>query len=148
MAKMDKDKFMKLAERAYDTYEIKKEQIFLFKLFQFEFSYDEQNRTCTITCPVTDLMINPSGLVHGGVLCFLADTAMGHTNFRFKEDPYVTLEMKTSFIKAAASGKLIATARYVKEGYNVSHMECEIKNEKGELLCKTSGTFYRYARKK
>lgn len=145
---MDKQEFMAHAEQAYDTYELKPESIFMFKMLQFEFNYDEEARTCTITCPVTDIMLNPAGIVHGGILTFLADTAMGHLNFHLKDAPYITLEMKTSFYKACNEGKLIATGRYIKEGYKVSFMEAEVTNEMGEPLCKTSGTFYRYEKKK
>ncbi|WP_077214861.1 PaaI family thioesterase [Bacillus dakarensis] len=145
---MDKQEFMAHVENVYDTYQQKPEQIFMFKLLQFQFDYDDEAKTCTITCPVTDIMHNPSGIVHGGIFTFITDTAMGHLNFRHKDAPYVSLELKTSFYKAAATGKLIATSRYVKEGYKVSFMEAEVKNENGELLCRTSGTFYRYEKNK
>lgn len=122
------------------------EKVFLFQLFQFDFSYDDDNRRCRIECPVVEAMFNPLGTVHGGMLTYLADTAIGHLNFRFKEDPYVSIELKTSYIKAVTSGKLIATASYVKDGYNVVFTECTIENEHGELVSTTSGTFYRYAK--
>ena len=105
---------------------------------------DEENKTCTITCPITDLMLNPSGILHGGIHTYIADTAMGHLNFHFKDAAYVSLELKTSYFKAISKGKLKATARYIKEGYKVSYLECDVKNEQGDLLCKTTGTFYRY----
>ncbi len=145
---VDKQEFMKRAEYAFDTFQLKPENIFMFKLLNFEFEYDDEARTCTVSCPVTDLMLNPSGIVHGGILTFLADTSMGHLNFRLKDAPYISLELKTSFFKATASGKLVATGRYIKEGHKVCFMESEVRNEKGELLCKTTGTFYRFEKKK
>ncbi|MCM3585319.1 PaaI family thioesterase [Mesobacillus maritimus] len=145
---MDKQEFMAHVERAYDTYEAKPESIFMFKLLDFDFDYDDEAKTCTITCPVTEIMHNPAGIVHGGIFTFIADTAMGHLNFRHKDAPYVSLELKTSFFNATTAGKLIATARYLKDGYKVCFMEAEVKNEQGDLLCKTSGTFYRFDKKK
>lgn len=141
---VNKQEFMAHMEKAYDTSAIKPESIFMFNMLQFEFDYDDEAKTCTITCPVTDIMYNPSGIVHGGIFTFLADTAMGHLNFRLKDVPYVSLELKTSFFKATKSGKLIATSRYKKDGYKISFMEADVRNEEGELLCTTSGTFYRY----
>ncbi|MCR1832823.1 PaaI family thioesterase [Oceanobacillus caeni] len=141
---MEKKEFMGLVEKAFDERNFNPESIFLFKLFQFDFQYDDENRTCTITCPISEVMLNPSGIVHGGVYTFLTDTAMGHLNFRLKDAPYVSLELKTSYFKAASTGNITATARYTKEGYKVCFMECEVHNEEGDLLCKTSGTFYRY----
>lgn len=146
-SKVEKEEWLKLIEKAYDERSQKPESVFLFKLFQFEFSYNEEERTCTITCPVSDLMYNPSGIVHGGVLTTLTDTAMGHLNFHFKDAPYVSLDLNTSYFKAVSSGKLIATARYNKDGYKVSFIECEVHDEKGDLVCKTTGTFYRYNKK-
>lgn len=145
---MDKQEFMAHVENAYDTYEAKPENIFMFKLLDFEFDYDDEAKMCTITCPVTDIMYNPAGIVHGGIFTFIADTAMGHLNFRHKDAPYVSLELKTSFFQATTTGKLIATARYLKEGYKVCFMEAEVKNEHGDLLCQTSGTFYRFDKNK
>jgi uncharacterized protein (TIGR00369 family) len=142
-----KEQFMQLAENAIDTYEMSPENVPMFKLLQFEFDYDEEAQTCTVSCPVTNLTFNPTGIVHGGILTYLADTSMGHLNFRFKDAPYVTLELKNSFFKASAAGKLIATARYVKNGYKIAFLESEVKNEEGEILCKTSATFYRYEKK-
>lgn len=144
---LEKQQFLKQAEYAYDSYDLKPESIFMFKMFQFEFDYDDEARTCTVSAPVTDLMYNPSGIVHGGILTFIADTAMGHLNFRFKNVQYVTLELKTSYFKAVTRGKLIATARYIKDGYKVCFIECDVRNENGDLLCRTNGTFYRYEKK-
>ncbi|WP_158591840.1 PaaI family thioesterase [Oceanobacillus halophilus] len=145
---MDKQEFMALAEKAYDNYEIKPESIMMFKLLQFEFDYNDEEKTCTIRCPITDIMLNPAGIVHGGIYTFISDTAMGHLNFRVKDTPYVTLDMNTSYFRATSTGEIVATARYSKEGHKVSFMECEVKNEQGDLLCKTTGTFYRYEKKK
>ncbi|WP_158211567.1 hypothetical protein [Alkalihalobacterium alkalinitrilicum] len=38
--------------------EFSPEQIFLFRLFNFEFSYDEEKRQCTIECPVSETKEN------------------------------------------------------------------------------------------
>lgn len=144
---MDKQHFLNHVEKAYDSSSQQPENVFLFKLFDFNFTYDDEKRTCTITCPVTEPMLNPSGIVHGGIYTYITDTAMGHLNFRYKDAPYVSLELKTSYFKVSNTGTIIAIARYVKEGYKVSFMECEVKNEKDELMCVTSGTFYRFEKK-
>lgn len=144
MTQLDKQQFMQHVERAYDAKVIGPENLFLFKLLEFEFSYDDEKRTCTIECPITESMLNPVGILHGGILTYLADSAMGHLNGRTKDAPYVTLELKTSFLKATNAGRLIATARYVRDGYKVCFMECEVKNEKDELMSVISGTFYRF----
>lgn len=144
---MDKIKLLEKVNDAVEKAELSPEQLFLFRLLEFDFSYDDEEKTCKVTCPVTETMLNPIGTVHGGIYTYLADTAIGHLNFRYKEDPYVSLEFKTSFFKTTQDGKLIATARYVKDGYNVQFAECVIENEKGEKMCTTTGTFYRWKKK-
>ncbi|WP_216828531.1 PaaI family thioesterase [Alkalihalobacterium elongatum] len=140
---MNKDYVLQQAGNAAEKTELAPEKAFLFQFFDFKFSYDDEKKECTIECPVSETMFNPFGTVHGGIYTYLADTAIGHLNFRFKEDPYVSLELKTTHMKAITSGKLIAKARYSKDGYNVVFTECDIFNEEGELVSTTSGTFYR-----
>ncbi|WP_209124915.1 PaaI family thioesterase [Alkalihalobacillus sp. BA299] len=140
---MNKEFVIKQAQYAAEKTELAPEKAFLFQFFDFQFSYDDEKRECTIECPVSETMFNPIGTVHGGIYTYLADTAIGHLNFRFKEDPYVSLELKTNHLKAITSGKLIAKARYTKDGYNVLFTECDIYNELGDIVSKTSGTFYR-----
>lgn len=141
---VDKQQFMDHVEHVFDTYELKPGNIFMTKFMQLNYDYDDELRECIVTCPISEILLNPAGIVHGGIYTYLADTAMGHLNFRYKDVPYVTLEIKTSFYKAISSGRLIARGRYTKEGYKVSFMEAEVCSEDGELLCKASGTFYRY----
>jgi len=143
---MDKQTFLDHVKTSWLQAEISPEKVFLFNLFNFTFSYDDENKICRIECPVTETMFNPLGTVHGGILTYLADTAIGHLNFRYKDGPYVSLELKTSYLKATTGGKLIATARYVKDGYKVVFSECVIENEKGEVVSTTSGTFYRFTK--
>ncbi|OLO26393.1 hypothetical protein BTR23_23345 [Alkalihalophilus pseudofirmus] len=140
---MDKEYVVEQAQRAAENTELAPQKAFLFNFFDFEFFYDDEKRECTIECPVSETMFNPFGTVHGGIYTYLADTAIGHLNFRFKDDNYVSLELKTTHMKAMTSGKLIAKARYSKDGYNVVFTECDIFNEKDELVSTTSGTFYK-----
>jgi len=53
------------------------------------------------------------------------------------------LELKTSYLKSTTGGKLIAVARYVREGRRVLFAEATVENEHGELLSVSTGTFYR-----
>ena len=56
-----------------------------------------------VTIPIQPLFINSLGIVHGGIICSLADIAMGNT-FEVDENnrqTVVTIDLKTTFIKAA-----------------------------------------------
>jgi uncharacterized protein (TIGR00369 family) len=72
---------------------------------------------------------NPIGMVHGGVLCTMLDSAAGcalHTTLAVGE-AYSSIEIKVNFIKAvrAGSGLLQARGRVVKAGRRVGFAEAE-----------------------
>ncbi|AJY75972.1 PaaI family thioesterase [Paenibacillus beijingensis] len=115
----------------------------LFDLLGFEISYNQEMKTCGIACSVHPLMLNPLQIVHGGIHAYLADTAFGYLTMKYKDAPYVSLEIKTSFLKAENKGRLLANARFVKDGNKVVFLACEVENEQHELLSVTTGTFLR-----
>lgn len=85
---------------------------------------------------------NPMGTVHGGILCDIADAAMG-TSFASTLEPgetFTTLEMRINFFKPVWSGKLRAVGTIVKRGKTVGMTECEIFDEGGSLVAKASST--------
>ena len=56
---------------------------------------------------------NPMGTLHGGVLCDIADAAMGmaYAATLDEGETFTTLELKINFLKPVWAGRLIATAR-------------------------------------
>lgn len=131
-----------MAREKYNNETNLQDKVLLYHLFGLEIKYNAEKRTCIVTCPVTELMLNSFGRVHGGIFSYISDTAMGLLNIHFKEGSFVTLELKTSYLKGIAEGELTAIARYVKEGSQVNFVECEIYNRDHEKLCITTGTFY------
>lgn len=85
---------------------------------------------------------NPMGTVHGGILCDLADAAMG---FAFAStlgpgETFTTLELKINFLKPVWKAKLKAVGRLVRRGKTVGLTECDVFNEEGELVARASST--------
>ena len=85
---------------------------------------------------------NPMGTLHGGVLCDLADIAMGsaYASSLKEDETFTTLELKINFLKPVWSGRLTAEGRLVKGGRSVGLVECDIKNEDGSLVARASST--------
>ena len=85
---------------------------------------------------------NPMGTLHGGVLCDVADLAMGMAFASTLEDDesFTTLELKINFLRPVFSEKLLAYGRVVKRGKSVGMAECDIKNETGVLVARVSST--------
>jgi uncharacterized protein (TIGR00369 family) len=86
---------------------------------------------------------NAMGTLHGGVLCAMADTAMGVAFYTALEEgeSLTTLELKINYLKPVWKGKLTAAARVVKRGKTVGLMECDILDEEGQLVARASSTF-------
>jgi uncharacterized protein (TIGR00369 family) len=85
---------------------------------------------------------NPMGTIHGGVLCDLADAAMGCA-FAATIDAgqtYTTLELAINFLKPFWTGTLTATGRLVKRTRKVGLAEAEIVDAKGSLVAKAKST--------
>jgi uncharacterized protein (TIGR00369 family) len=88
---------------------------------------------------------NPAGVVQGGFLAALADTAMSTAAVTFLEGRKATVanvEMKVSFTAPARIGTTVtATAWVVRGGRRVSFLETEIHDGDGRLVLKASSTF-------
>ncbi|WP_147803143.1 PaaI family thioesterase [Alkalicoccus halolimnae] len=139
---MTREEWKEKVERAVETHHDGSPDVFLYSLFDFSFDYDVEAEEVRLQAPVSELMYNPVGFIHGGVITYIADTCMGHLCAAFNERPSVSLELKTQFLRTAKSGSLHARAYFLKKGKGVQYVECTIENDKGELLSKISGTFY------
>jgi uncharacterized protein (TIGR00369 family) len=86
---------------------------------------------------------NSMGTLHGGVLCAIADTAMGVAFYTVlsEEESLTTLELKINFLKPVWNGKLIASARVVKRGKTTGLVECDVLDEKNQLIARASSTY-------
>jgi uncharacterized protein (TIGR00369 family) len=85
---------------------------------------------------------NPMGTLHGGVLCDLADLAMGvacHSTLQSGES-FTTLELKINFLKPIWTGRLTARAQVKKGGRTTALLECEIRDDKGSLVAFATST--------
>ena len=85
---------------------------------------------------------NPMGTLHGGILCDVADAAMG-VAFATTLGPgetFTTLELKINFLKPVWVTKLRAEGKVVKRGKTVGLVECDILDEEGQLVARVSTT--------
>ncbi len=85
---------------------------------------------------------NPMGTLHGGVLCDIADAAMGmaYAASLDEGETFTTLELKINFLKPVRTGRLIATGRLVKGGRTVGLLECDVVDDKDRLVARASST--------
>lgn len=71
---------------------------------------------------------NPMGTLHGGVLCDIADVAMGsaYAATLEEDESFTTLELKINFVRPVTAAHLIADAVVVQRGKTVGLTECSI----------------------
>jgi uncharacterized protein (TIGR00369 family) len=85
---------------------------------------------------------NPMGTVHGGILCTLADSAMGmaFASTLDEGETFTTLEVKINFLRPIFEEKLCAAAKVVHRGRTVGLVDCDITTEDGKLVARAVST--------
>jgi uncharacterized protein (TIGR00369 family) len=85
---------------------------------------------------------NPMGTLHGGILCDIADVAMGmaYASTLDEGESFTTLELKINFLRPVRSGRLIADGVVVQRGRTVGLAECSVTDDQGRLIAKATST--------
>jgi uncharacterized protein (TIGR00369 family) len=85
---------------------------------------------------------NPMGTLHGGILCDMADAAMGcaYASRLGEGESFTTLELKVNFLKPVWSGLLTARARVVRGGRTIGLVECDVLDVAEALVARASST--------
>ncbi len=91
---------------------------------------------------VTDKVLNPFGMVHGGCISSLADTVAGH-HIASTGRLCVTLNCTMNFLKPAMGEWLRCRSKIKKLGKTVSTLELEVIDPKDELIGMATFTFYK-----
>ena len=89
-----------------------------------------------------ELLLNPMKQVQGGYLCAMLDECMSVACMVASGMTQVapTAEMKTTFFRPAAPGKLKGIGRVAKWGRTIAFTEGELYDAEGRLLAKATGT--------
>src|SRR5438477_9902795 len=90
----------------------------------------------------TEAHANPMGTLHGGILCDIADAAMGiaYASNLNEGESFTTLELKINFLKPVWTAKLVAEGRVVKRGRTVGLTDCNIYDEQRKLVAFCTST--------
>jgi uncharacterized protein (TIGR00369 family) len=86
--------------------------------------------------------VNIQGLVHGGMLATLADTAMGLA-MRTVLEPgrrHVTVQLGVEYLSAGTQGRIVATGRTLKVGRQLGFAEADVRDDGGTLLARAHAT--------
>lgn len=83
------------------------------------------------------------GVVHGGVLASLADTAGGLATYVAvpRGMRAATVEMKINFLEPVERGTIFAEARVLRLGKYLAVVECDVHDGRGRMVAKALMTF-------
>ncbi|MFQ5985932.1 MAG: PaaI family thioesterase [Thermoplasmata archaeon] len=85
---------------------------------------------------------NPMGTLHGGIVCDIADAAMGLAYASTLEagESFATLELKINFLRPFWTGDLTAVGQVLHAGRSVGVMECDVEDGAGRLVARATST--------
>lgn len=99
--------------------------------------FDEVTKdSVTASFDIVPELLQPYGILHGGVLCSVVETVGSLSGACWFEGPVVGTSNHTNFIKAARSGTLTARSTPVHRGRTQQLWDVDITDEQGRLIAK------------
>ncbi len=97
----------------------------------------------TVAMEVLDRHVNLQGLVHGGMLAILADTACGLSIRSAMEAGrlHVTTDLDIHYLAPAGPGMLFGRGKAIKVGRSLAFAEVSIEDAQGRLLARAQSRF-------
>jgi uncharacterized protein (TIGR00369 family) len=97
----------------------------------------------TVAMDVSDRHLNLQGLVHGGMLAILADTACGLSIRSAMEAGrlHITTDMDIHYLAPARPGRLFGRGKAIRVGRSLAFAEASIEDAEGKLLARAQSRF-------
>src|SRR2546423_3762036 len=85
---------------------------------------------------------NPMGTVHGGVLCDMADFAIGaaHAAGLVEGESFTSLDLQINFFRPVWNDRIRAVAKPVNVGRKISRYVCDILRDDDKLVAQVTST--------
>ena len=85
---------------------------------------------------------NPMGTVHGGILCDVADAAMGiaFVTTLQPDESFTTMSLTINFFRPVWEARLRFDAHVVNRSKNTGYVECDVTDPEGKLIAKAMST--------
>jgi uncharacterized protein (TIGR00369 family) len=111
------------------------------RLIGFE-TKDIGDGRATVTLSAGPQHANPMGTLHGGILCDLADAAMGmaFASTLAPEESFTTVELKINFFRPVWQAQLRAEGTVVQRGQTIGYVECAITDEENRVIARAACT--------
>ena len=112
-------------------------------LLGFEFVSAERG-AATFALDVRDELTRMGGILHGGAVVSLLDTAAAfavHTVIE-PDGRTVTVDLTVHFLRPASAGRIEATARVLRRGRRVCILSVEARDERTEIIATATMTYF------
>ncbi|MGH9683103.1 MAG: PaaI family thioesterase [Candidatus Acidiferrales bacterium] len=113
------------------------------KQFGFDLVKAQRGRA-VVRMSVADRHKQVHGVVHGGVIAALADTAGGMATYMAvpRGTRAATVELKINYLEAVADGIAVADARVIRLGRHIAVVDCDVRDGHRRLVAKALMTFF------
>jgi acyl-CoA thioesterase len=113
------------------------------RLLGFEFVRAERG-AATFTLDVRDELMRMGGILHGGAVVSLLDTAAAfavHTVIG-ADARTVTVDLTVHFLRPASEGRVEATARVLRRGKRICILSVEARDGRAEIVAASTMTYF------
>jgi uncharacterized protein (TIGR00369 family) len=108
---------------------------------RLRFSLDEDSRQAICRFKLSRRFTGPPGYAHGGIIATILDEAMGKVN-KFRNVLALTGAMEVRYLRPVPLGKPLTVTAHEQSVEGRRHINvAEIKDEKGDVLARSKGTF-------
>src|SRR5436305_5793026 len=85
---------------------------------------------------------NPMGTIHGGVLCDIADAAIGtaHATTLDEDESFTSIDLQINFFRPLWNGRIRAVAKPANVGRQISRYICDILRDDDKLVAQVTST--------
>ncbi|MFK7893773.1 MAG: PaaI family thioesterase [Granulosicoccus sp.] len=122
------------------------ERFFLARFMNLSFEYlprekpDAEKECCRVSFPMSDMLRNPQGSLHGGAMATVMDISMGHLVNKVA-GPGATIEMKVQFMRPVTEGIVTCEGRFTRKGRSLAFMESRLTDANGKLAALATATW-------
>jgi uncharacterized protein (TIGR00369 family) len=111
--------------------------------FHFELAQAEHGRV-VMRMRVAALHRQIHGVVHGGIMAALIDTAGGLATYMALPPGRraATIELKINYLEGVERGTILADARVVRIGRHIAVVHCDAHDQRGRLVATALMTFF------
>lgn len=126
-------------EQAFETF-------FLARFLNLSFEYlplealDAEKEICRVSFPMSDMLKNPQGSLHGGAMATVMDISMGHLVNKVA-GPGATIEMKVQYMRPVMEGIVTCEGRFTRRGRSMAFMESRLFDANGKLSALATATW-------